>query len=150
MKYVFCCHYNFYNVGSLYDVLLTGDDVTKAVNSETTFAPVTGPVAPSTTSIIWKHRDNNGVVVKVIEWDRVDDSTDIPNANFKSHATLDKSTGTLNLKYLQLKHSGVYTVDINSKEQRKQFTLTVIGQLMYCSTFHIHHLITVFTYLCQK
>ncbi len=65
--------------------------MTKAVNSETTFAPVTGPVAPSTTSIIWKHRDNNGVVVKVIEWDRVDDSTDIPNANFKSHATLDKA-----------------------------------------------------------
>lgn len=115
---------------SLYDVLLTGDDVTKAVNSETTFAPVTGSVAPSTTSIIWKHRDNNGVVVKVIEWDREDGSTDIPNANFRSHATLDKSTGNLHLKHLQLKHSGVYSVDINSKEQRKQFTLTVIGELM--------------------
>ncbi|XP_058628323.1 uncharacterized protein LOC131538463 [Onychostoma macrolepis] len=105
---------------------VSGDDLTKAVNSETTFTPVTGSVAPSTTSITWKHRDNNGAVVKVIEWDREDDSTDIPNANFKSHATLDKSTGNLNLKYLQLKHSGVYTIDINSKEQRKQFTLTVI------------------------
>uniref|UniRef100_A0A673JLE0 Ig-like domain-containing protein n=1 Tax=Sinocyclocheilus rhinocerous TaxID=307959 RepID=A0A673JLE0_9TELE len=98
----------------------------KAVNSETTFAQVTGSVAPSTTSIIWKHRDNAGTVVKVIEWDLEDGSTDIPNAKFKSHATLDKNTGNLNLKYLQLKHSGTYTVEINSKEQRKQFTLTVM------------------------
>uniref|UniRef100_A0A673JRD3 Ig-like domain-containing protein n=1 Tax=Sinocyclocheilus rhinocerous TaxID=307959 RepID=A0A673JRD3_9TELE len=79
-----------------------------------------------TTSIIWKHRDNAGTVVKVIEWDLEDGSTDIPNAKFKSHATLDKNTGNLNLKYLQLKHSGTYTVEINSKEQRKQFTLTVM------------------------
>ncbi|RXN14654.1 SLAM family member 7-like isoform X1 [Labeo rohita] len=89
---------------------------------------MTGSVAPSTTSIIWKHRDNAGVVVKVIEWDREEDSTDIPNAKFRSHATLDKSTGNLNLKNLQLKHSGTYTVDINSKEQRKKFTLTVMGE----------------------
>ncbi|KTF90529.1 hypothetical protein cypCar_00044318 [Cyprinus carpio] len=104
---------------------VSGDDVTKAVNSETAFTLVTG-VAPSTTSIIWKHRDKAGAVVKVIEWDREEDSTDIPNANFKSHATLDKSTGNLNLKYLQLRHSGIYTVDINSKEQRKKFYLTVM------------------------
>ncbi len=102
----------------------------RAVNSETTFAPVSGSLAPSTTSLTWKHRNNAGLVVKVIEWDREDDSTDIPNANFKSHATLDKSTGTLTLKYLQLKHSGIYSIDINSKEQRKQFTLTVIGEFM--------------------
>ncbi|XP_059409137.1 uncharacterized protein LOC132142975 isoform X2 [Carassius carassius] len=105
---------------------VSGNGVTKAVNSETTFAPVPGSVVPSTTSIIWKHRDNAGAVVKVIEWDRVEGSTDIPNPNFQSHATLDKSTGNLNLKYLQLKHSGIYTVDINSKEQRKKFTLTVV------------------------
>uniref|UniRef100_A0A672RQ40 Si:ch211-132g1.3 n=1 Tax=Sinocyclocheilus grahami TaxID=75366 RepID=A0A672RQ40_SINGR len=98
----------------------------KAVNSETTFTQVTGSVAPSTTSIIWKHRDNAGTVVKVIEWDLEDGSTDIPNAKFKSHATLDKNTGNLHLKYLQLEHSGTYTVEINSKEQRKQFTLTVM------------------------
>lgn len=127
-------------------VLFIGDDVTKAVNSETAFTLVTG-VAPSTTSIIWKHRDKAGAVVKVIEWDREEDSTDIPNANFKSHATLDKSTGNLNLKYLQLRHSGIYTVDINSKEQRKKFYLTVMGELIHCSTFHIHYRITVFTYL---
>ncbi len=102
----------------------------RAVNSETTFAPVSGSLAPSTTSITWKHRNNAGLVVKVIEWDREDDSTNIPNANFKSHATVDKSTGTLTLKYLQLKHSGIYSIDINSKEQRKQFTLTVIGEFM--------------------
>lgn len=118
-------------------VLFTGNHVTKAVNSEATFAIMTGSVAPSTTSIIWKHRDNAGVVVKVIEWDREEDSTDIPNAKFRSHATLDKSTGNLNLKNLQLKHSGTYTVDINSKEQRKKFTLTVMGELMYCNFRYI-------------
>ncbi|ROI62526.1 CD48 antigen [Anabarilius grahami] len=105
---------------------VSGDYVTKAVNSETAFTPVSGSVAPSTTSIIWKHRNNAGVVVKVIEWDRDDGSIEIPNANFKSHTRLDKGTGELTLKDLQLKHTGVYTIDINSKEQRKQFSLTVI------------------------
>ncbi|XP_067261446.1 T-lymphocyte surface antigen Ly-9-like isoform X1 [Chanodichthys erythropterus] len=104
---------------------VSGDYVTKAVNSETAFTPVSGSVAPSTTSIIWKHRNNAGIVVKVIEWDRDDGSFDIPNANFKSHARLDKDTGELTLRDLQLKHTGVYTIDINSKEQRKQFSLTV-------------------------
>lgn len=101
----------------------------KAVKSETTFTPVTGSLPPGTTSIIWKHRNNAGVVVKVIEWDRDDGSTEIPNANFKSHASLNKGTGELTLRNLQLKHTGVYTIDINSKEQRKQFALTVIGEL---------------------
>ncbi|XP_026060765.1 uncharacterized protein LOC113044813 isoform X1 [Carassius auratus] len=105
---------------------VSGNGVTKAVNSETTFTLVSGSVVPSTTSIIWKHRDNAGAVVKVIEWDREEGRTHIPNPNFQSHATLDETTGNLNLKYLQLKHSGVYTVDINSKEQRKKFTLTVV------------------------
>lgn len=133
-------------------VLFTGDDVTKAVKSETTFVPETGSLAPSTTSIIWKHRDNAGVVVKVIEWDLEDDSTDIPNAKFKSHATLDKSTGNLYLKYLQLKHSGIYTVDINGKEQRKQFTLTVMGELMYCrfQTHFIFIIILQYLHFCVR
>lgn len=105
---------------------VSGDHVMKAVNSETVFTPATGSVAPSTSSVIWKHRDNAGVVVKVIEWDREDGSTEIPNPKFKSHASLDKNTGELTLRYLQLQHTGVYTIDINSKEQRKRFTLTVI------------------------
>ncbi|XP_077061062.1 uncharacterized protein LOC143714047 isoform X2 [Siphateles boraxobius] len=105
---------------------VSGDNVMKAVNSETTFSPVSGSVYPGTTSITWKHRDNAGVVVKVIEWEREDDSTAIPNSKFRSHASLDKRTGELTLRSLQLTHTGVYTLDINSKEQRKQFTLTVI------------------------
>ncbi|CAM4504802.1 unnamed protein product [Leuciscus chuanchicus] len=105
---------------------VSGDNVMKAVNSETAFTPVSGSVSPSTTSITWKHRDNAGVVVKVIEWDREEDSTEIPNPKFRSHASLDKHNGELTLRYLQLIHTGVYTLDINSKEQRKQFTLTVI------------------------
>lgn len=113
----------------------------KAVNSETAFTPVSGSVSPSTTSITWKHRDNAGVVVKVVEWDREDDSTEIPNSKFRSHASLDKNTGELTLINLQLKHTGVYTLDINSKEQRKQFSLTVIGESKYwhISCFHNHN-----------
>lgn len=116
--------YNFFLINS-------GDNVMKAVNSETAFTPVSGSVSPSTTSITWKHRDNAGVVVKVIEWDREDDNIEIPNPKFRSHASLDKHNGELTLRYLQLQHTGMYTLDINSKEQRKQFTLTVIGESKY-------------------
>ncbi|KAK7162278.1 hypothetical protein R3I94_004815 [Phoxinus phoxinus] len=105
---------------------VSGDNVMKAVNNDIAFTPVSGSVSPRTTSITWKHRDNAGVVVKVIEWDREEDITDIPNPKFRSHASLDKHTGELTLRYLQLTHTGVYTIDINSKEQRKQFSLTVI------------------------
>ncbi|XP_056319545.1 uncharacterized protein LOC130233502 [Danio aesculapii] len=105
---------------------VSGDDVTKAVEAEATFTPVSGFLPPTTSSIIWKHRNNAGVVVKVIEWDQDDGSTEIPNPNFRAHASLNRHTGELTLKYLQLKHTGVYTIDINSKEQRKQFRLTVM------------------------
>ncbi|KAK7166788.1 hypothetical protein R3I93_006530 [Phoxinus phoxinus] len=105
---------------------VSGDNVMKAVNNDIAFTPVSGSVSPRTTSITWKHRDNAGVVVKVIEWDREEDSTEIPNPKFRSHASLDKHTGELTLRNLQLTHTGVYTIDINSKEQRKQFSLTVI------------------------
>lgn len=105
---------------------VSGDYVVKAVNDEVTFTPVSGYLPPSTTSIIWKHRDNAGVVVKVIEWDQEEGSTEIPNPKFRAHASLNKQTGELTLRDLQLKHSGVYTIDINSKEQRKQFSLTVM------------------------
>lgn len=113
------------------------------MNSETAFTPVSGSIAPSTTSIIWKHRNNAGIVVKVIEWDRDDGSFDIPNANFKSHARLDKDTGELTLRNLQLKHTGVYTIDIDSKEQRKQFSLTVKGELMEMETILSHFIIVI-------
>lgn len=68
--------------------------MTKAVNSETAFTQVTGSVTSSTTSIIWKHRDNAGVVVKITEWDW-DGSTEIPNTKFKSRASMDKRTGEI-------------------------------------------------------
>ncbi|XP_067298968.1 T-cell surface antigen CD2-like [Pseudorasbora parva] len=110
--------------------VVSGLDVMRAVNSETVFSPATGSVAPSTSSIIWKHKDNAGVVVKVIEWDREEGSTDIPNPNFKSHASLNKNNGELTLKHLQLTHTGVYTIDINSKEQRQRFTLTVMKPVL--------------------
>ncbi|XP_051560615.1 T-lymphocyte surface antigen Ly-9 isoform X1 [Myxocyprinus asiaticus] len=121
-----CCH-----IHKLLWILIIGesvlsDNVQKAVNSEAKFTPLSGSVPAGTSSIIWKHRDNAGVVVKVIEWDREEGSTEIPNAKFKSHASLDKNTGELTLKYLQLKHSGVYSTEINSKEQKRHFVLTVL------------------------
>ncbi|XP_067261447.1 uncharacterized protein [Chanodichthys erythropterus] len=113
---------------------VSGDYVTKAVNSETAFTPVSGSVAPSTTSIIWKHRNNAGIVVKVIEWDRDDGSFDIPNANFKSHARLDKDTGELTLRDLQLKHTGVYTIDINKSVNEPRITKEcILGDVSECA-----------------
>ncbi|XP_073805402.1 uncharacterized protein si:ch211-132g1.3 isoform X7 [Danio rerio] len=105
----------------------SGDDVTNAVTTDVTFTPIVPP--PSTSSIIWKHRNNAGVVVKVIEWDQDDGRTEIPNHNFRAHASLNKHTGELTLTNLQLKHTGVYTIDINSKEQRKHFRLTVMDRV---------------------
>ncbi|XP_051560616.1 uncharacterized protein LOC127444965 isoform X2 [Myxocyprinus asiaticus] len=129
-----CCH-----IHKLLWILIIGesvlsDNVQKAVNSEAKFTPLSGSVPAGTSSIIWKHRDNAGVVVKVIEWDREEGSTEIPNAKFKSHASLDKNTGELTLKYLQLKHSGVYSTEINSKEQKRHFVLTVLGDVTSEST----------------
>ncbi|XP_051993117.1 T-lymphocyte surface antigen Ly-9-like [Xyrauchen texanus] len=121
-----CCH-----IQKLLWILIIGepvlsDNVQKAVNSEAKFTPLSGSVPASTISILWKHRDNAGIVVKVIEWDSSEGSTEIPNAKFKSHASLDKNTGELTLQNLQLKHSGVYYTEINSKEQRRNFLLTVL------------------------
>ncbi len=77
-------------------------------------------------SITWKQR-NGGKVVKVIEWDD-DDGVSTPNQRFKDITTLDEKTGQITITNLTVEHSGLYTIDINSKEQQQRFTLTVTGE----------------------
>ncbi|KAI2647341.1 CD48 antigen [Labeo rohita] len=95
----------------------------KAVGDEVSFRPTN--INPPVTSIIWKHRSSSGVVVKVIEWD--DDGFAIPNQRFKGITTLDEKTGQITITKLTVEHSGVYTIDINSKEQEQRFSLEVIA-----------------------
>ncbi|XP_051982202.1 uncharacterized protein LOC127643460 isoform X17 [Xyrauchen texanus] len=101
---------------------VTCQDVKKAVGDDVKFRPDNIP--SPTVSIIWKHKDNDGIMVKAIEWDT--DDVDVPNPKFKDIATLDEKTGEITLTGLKLHHSGVYTIEINSKEQQNKFTLTVM------------------------
>ncbi len=77
-------------------------------------------------SITWK-QIKGVMVVKVIEWDD-DDGVSIPNQRFQGITTLDEKTGQITITNLTVEHSGLYTIDINSKEQQQRFTLTVTGE----------------------
>ncbi|XP_050960821.1 uncharacterized protein LOC127162076 isoform X2 [Labeo rohita] len=101
---------------------VSGEDQIKAVGDTVSFRPTNPPV----TSIIWKHRSSSGVVIKAIEWD--DDGFNIPSPRFKGITTLDEKTGQITITNLAVEHSGVYTIDINSKEQEQRFSLKVISQ----------------------
>lgn len=99
---------------------VSGEEV-KAVGEEVSFTPVTPITARD--SIIWKHISTSGAVTKAIEYD--EDGVNIWNDNFKGITSLDKTTGKITIKNLTPFHTGVYTIDINSKEQTQRFSLTV-------------------------
>ncbi|XP_042573014.1 Down syndrome cell adhesion molecule-like protein Dscam2 isoform X4 [Cyprinus carpio] len=106
------------------EIFRTGED--KGVGQTVSFRP--DKIVPPVSSIIWKHRSSTGSVVKVIEWD-ADDGDNIPNPRFKGITTLDKKTGEITITKLTVEHSGVYTIDINSKEHEQRFTLTVMERV---------------------
>uniref|UniRef100_A0A8C1ZQ16 SLAM family member 7-like n=1 Tax=Cyprinus carpio TaxID=7962 RepID=A0A8C1ZQ16_CYPCA len=105
---------------------VSGEDVNVfgEVGGTVSFRPAR--IDPSVSSIIWKHRSSTGSVVKAIEWD-ADDGVTIPNPRFKGITTLDKKTGEITITKLNFEHSGLYTIDINSKEQEQRFTLEVLA-----------------------
>ncbi|XP_048054035.1 uncharacterized protein LOC125272902 isoform X2 [Megalobrama amblycephala] len=101
-------------------------DVMKAVGDQVSFRP--DKFIPPVTSIIWKHINTDGTVtVKAIEWD--EGETLIPYPRFKDITTVDEKTGKITITNLKVEHSGVYTIDINSKEQEQRFTLTVMERV---------------------
>ncbi len=95
----------------------------KAVDETVSFSPA--KLVSPVTSFTWK-QINGVMVVKAIEWD--DEGVIIPNPRFKDITTLDKETGQITITKLKLEHSGIYTIDINSKEQQQRFSLTVMGE----------------------
>ncbi|RXN22997.1 SLAM family member 7-like isoform X1 [Labeo rohita] len=99
------------------------EDQTKPVGDTVSFRPAN--INPPVTSIIWKQRSSSGNVVKVIEWD--DDGFNTPSPRFKNITTLDEKTGQITITKLTVDHSGVYTIDINSKEQEQRFNLKVMA-----------------------
>ncbi|XP_067261353.1 carcinoembryonic antigen-related cell adhesion molecule 5-like [Chanodichthys erythropterus] len=104
---------------------VSGEDVMKAVGDRVSFRP--DKFIPPVTSIIWKQINTDGTVVKAIEWD--EGETLIPNQRFKDITTVDEKTGQINITNLKIEHSGVYTIDINSKDQQQRFTLTVMERV---------------------
>ncbi|XDV14470.1 hypothetical protein PO909_014712 [Leuciscus waleckii] len=104
---------------------VSGTEVVKAVGEEVSFGPDKLPASVS--SITWKHI-KGAETVKAIEWE--DGVTDTPNPRFSGITTLDTATGQITIKNLKIEHSGVYTIDISSKEQAQRFTLTVMGEWM--------------------
>ncbi|XP_067260861.1 CD48 antigen-like isoform X4 [Chanodichthys erythropterus] len=101
-------------------------DVKKAVGDQVSFRP-DNSLPLSVTSIIWKHINTAGITVKAIEWD--EGETLIPNQRFQGITTVDNMTGQITITNLKVEHSGVYTIDINSKEQKQRFTLTVMERV---------------------
>ncbi|XP_042573027.1 SLAM family member 7-like [Cyprinus carpio] len=110
---------------------------TEAVSGEevNVFGEVGGTVSfrparidPSVSSIIWKHRSSTGSVAKAIEWD-VYDGVSTPNQRFNDITTFDKKTGEITITKLNFEHSGLYTIDINSKEQEQRFNLEVLARV---------------------
>lgn len=100
---------------------VSGEEV-KAVGDAVSFTPAS-PIPPGA-SIIWKHISASEDVTKAIEYDD-DDGVNIYNDNFKGITSLEKTTGKITIKNLTPFHTGVYTIDINSKEQTQRFSLTV-------------------------
>ncbi len=96
----------------------------KAVGETVSFHPP--KLKSSVTSITWK-QINSGTV-KVIEWDIDDEGFSIPNPRFRGITTLDEKTGQITITNLKVEHSGIYTIDINSKEQEQRFSLEVMGE----------------------
>ncbi len=96
----------------------------KAVGETVSFRP--DKLGSPVTSFTWK-QINGGMVIKAIEWD-VDDGVSIPNQRFKGITTLDEKTGQITITNLQVEHSGLYTIDINTREQQQRFSLEVMGE----------------------
>ncbi len=95
----------------------------KAVGETVSFRPP--KLGSPVTSFTWK-QINGGTVWKAIEWD--DEGVNTPNPRFQGITTLDEKTGQITITNLQIEHSGIYTIDINSKEHQQRFTLEVMGE----------------------
>ncbi|XP_065110211.1 cell adhesion molecule CEACAM3-like [Paramisgurnus dabryanus] len=105
--------------------VVSGVDVKAAVGDEVRFNPdIKSSLKDS--SITWKYTAG-GEVMKVIEWDNDFKTLESLIPKFKTRVALDRTTGELTIRNLQLEHTGLYTIEINNKELYKRFTLTVKG-----------------------
>ncbi|XP_052401664.1 SLAM family member 7 isoform X11 [Carassius gibelio] len=95
------------------------------VGGRVSFQPTS--LNPPVSSILWKQR-NGESVVKAIEWD-AEDGFFIPNKNFNNITTLNKETGQITITNLTVERSGLYTIDINHKEEEQRFKLEVLPLL---------------------
>uniref|UniRef100_A0A674BEA7 Uncharacterized LOC115179321 n=1 Tax=Salmo trutta TaxID=8032 RepID=A0A674BEA7_SALTR len=100
------------------------NDLYYKVGGELVLKPDKSTVPDAITSILWKHGKN-----KVAEWYK-EFGLDI-YAAFQQRTTLDQTTGELRISGLMKTDSGVYSVEFNSKQLDKTYTLSVINDLYY-------------------
>lgn len=95
------------------------------VGGKLSFKP--NPTLTSGSTITWKFKNVDDQVIRVIEFDQGEEAAP-QNPLFKDYAVPDISTGELTLHNLMKKHSGLYSFEINGKEQEQKFTLKVMGE----------------------
>ncbi|XP_042571929.1 CD48 antigen-like [Cyprinus carpio] len=117
---VICALFTVIGAASGEDVNVFGE-----VGGTVSFSPTSLP--PPKSGIIWK-QEKGVEKVKAIEWD-TEDGFDIPNPRFKGITTLDEKTGKITITKLKFEHSGLYTIDISSKEQEQRFNSEVLALL---------------------
>ncbi|XP_073722374.1 CD48 antigen-like [Misgurnus anguillicaudatus] len=91
-------------------------DEKKIVGNEVRFKPDKTPLKDS--SITWKYTRGSDVI-KVIEWDNDFQTLESLNPKFKDRVELDRPTGELTIKDLQLNDTGSYSIEINNKEEKR-------------------------------
>ncbi|XP_073670658.1 CD48 antigen-like isoform X2 [Paramisgurnus dabryanus] len=105
-----------------------GVGVKKKVGSEVRFKPdITAGSSLKDSSITWKYTKGFDVM-KVIEWDNDFKTLESLMPKFKTRVALDRTTGELTIRDLQLEHTGSYSIEINNKEE-KRISLTVMESI---------------------
>ena len=85
--------------------------------------PDTSSVTEPITGILWKHGPN-----KAAEWDQGFGPDVDYYLTYRDRTELDKLTGRLVVNNTNKEDSGVYSVEVNGRLQKKTYNVTVISK----------------------
>ena len=85
--------------------------------------PDSSSVPEPITGILWKHGPN-----KAAEWDEVLGPDVDYYLTYRDRTELDKQTGRLVVNNTNKEDSGVYSVEVNGRVQKKMYNVTVISK----------------------
>nr|XP_055062685.1 uncharacterized protein LOC129445517 [Misgurnus anguillicaudatus] len=104
---------------------VSGVDEKKKVGDGVRFKPdITAASSLKDVSITWKYTHDRDVI-KVIEWDNDFQTLESLSPKFQNRVALDRTTGELTIRNLQLDDTGSYSIEINNIE-KKRIKLTVV------------------------